>query len=79
MPVEDTAVVKTPVATWRLVPVALVKVMFVEETVVAKTRVEERLPASARVPVADTENWEDEFTWKSTKLPTKVDDGFEPI
>ncbi len=67
------------IAIVAFVPVALVKVIFVEETVVAKTLVELKLPASVSVPVAEILNWVEELTWKSMKLPTKVELGFEPI
>ena len=53
-------------------PVALVKVMPVEETVVAKRVPTVALPARVIVPVDDTRNWVDEFTWKFMKSPEKA-------
>ncbi len=81
------------VATWKFPdPVALVKVRPVEETVVAVKVVAERLVPVAftkvravedtrfvvRVPVADTENWVELFTWRFRKSPVKAT-GFEPM
>ena len=60
-------------------PVAFVNVMFVDDTVVANTLVLLKFPAKAKVPVADTLNWVLEFTCRSIKLPTKVEEGLEPI
>ena len=61
------------VPTWKLPePVAFVKVMLVEETVVARSVLKEALPARVRVPVAEILAWDDEFTWKFRKSPEKT-------
>ena len=65
------------VATCRFpLPVALVNVMPVEETVVARTVVAlivfvVKFPARVKVPVAETLNWLLELTCRSMKLPLK--------
>mgnify|MGYP001561622716 FL=1 len=68
------------VPTWKLPePVAFVKVMLVEETVVAVIVPIEKFPAAVTVPVAETANFVLEFTWKLTKSPVKVELGFAPM
>lgn len=75
-----TAPVALKVATWRFpLPVAFVKVMPVEETVVASKVPIEKFPAAVTVPVAETENLEELFTWKSTKFPLYPEKGLAPI
>ena len=56
----------------------LVEETFVEETVVAMRVPRERLPADVIVPVAETANCVDEFTWKLRKSPENAT-GFAPI
>ena len=68
--------------TEMFVPEALVKVkpwraaapeivMLVEETLVEETLAAESSPANRAVPVAETMNWVEEFTWKFRKSPEK--------
>ena len=76
--VEETLVEETFVAA-RLAVVILVEETFVEETLEVIRRLTVMLPASVTVPVAETANWVDEFTWKSMKFPTKVEEGLEPM
>ena len=76
---RDESLVAVKVPTWKLpLPVAFVKVMFVEEmlaTIVPALM----FPARVRVPVAEIFACVLEFTWKLTKSPWKVELGFAPI
>ena len=51
--------------------VTAVKVPIVEEGV--RSSVEETTPSAKTFPDASTLNFEDEFTWRSRKLPVKVE------
>ncbi len=53
--------------------------MLVEETFVEDTVTMPSLPRAVIVPVAETENWVDELTWRLMKSPLKPVPGFEPM
>jgi len=53
--------------------------MFVEETFVDETVTMPSLPRDVIVPVADTENWVVELTWRLMKSPLKPEAMFDPM